>query len=146
MPTSFCLRHNRGSAVRIVKPVICKMVIFKLLKRHFPAKRRAPAYSRVLRQIRVCPDDSLGKVQVRFLEGETVRLERIAVKTDDKKGKSGKKENRVSQDMRIRRNYRKSIFSQREHFAVICDNNNYKNKAIQVLRSMNVTRYGKARS
>src|SRR6218665_3055884 len=56
---------------------ICMHIVivnFKLLKRHSKAKRRAPAYSRALRQIRgFFPKNSPWEAQVRFPEGERMR-------------------------------------------------------------------------
>ena len=50
------------------------IVISKLLKRHSKAKRKAPAYSRALRQIRgVFPKNSPWEAQIRLPEGERMR-------------------------------------------------------------------------
>src|SRR6218665_2942927 len=50
------------------------IVISKLLKRHSKTKRRAPAYSRALRQIRWCfPKNRPWEAQVRLPEGERMR-------------------------------------------------------------------------
>src|SRR6218665_1564341 len=56
---------------------ICMHIVIvnsKLLKRHSKAKRRAPAYSRALRQIRgFFPKNSPWEAQVPFPEGERMR-------------------------------------------------------------------------
>src|SRR6218665_3061294 len=52
--------------------LLLDIVISKLLKRHSKAKRRAPAYSRALRQIRGV-SNSPWEAQVRLPEGERMR-------------------------------------------------------------------------
>src|SRR6218665_2164927 len=55
--------------------IVIVIVNSKLLKRNSKAKRRAPAYSRALRQIRRgFPKNSLWEAQVRLPEGERMRL------------------------------------------------------------------------
>ena len=63
-----CLKlrqHNYG--------MVMVMVNSKLLKRHSKAKRRAPAYSRALRQIIGVFEFSPWEAQVRLPEGERMR-------------------------------------------------------------------------
>src|SRR6218665_3588929 len=71
MPVS---KAARDLEIESIQHTIIVIVNSKLLKRHSKAKRRAPAYSRGLRQIRgVFPKNSPWEAQVRLPEGERMR-------------------------------------------------------------------------